>query len=519
MSNWDLRSILSRGPLADTSETKVASHDNTIDDLVIDRRILTPNASMMQAIGRNHSFESAVADIVDNSLDAGASKVLIRFVRDHGELLGLYIVDDGKGMDDAEINRAMTFGGRRDYATTDLGHFGIGLKAGSLGQARSVTVLSRARGEAPVGRRLVAEKVAATFECEVLASAYAAQILGRQWADLSLTSGSIVIWTGLKATPAIGSVDSFVEALIATLNRHLGLVFHRLIVGRGVQIYLDQEDIGHAATGARLLVVPSDPFGYAKSGRLDYPRKLRASSEYGELELTCHIWPGRSNDANFKLAGSRPTDAQGLYVYRSDRLIQRGGWHGIASAKNEYQLARIAVDVGKSGWFELNPEKTQVEPTARFKALARHATDGEVDLTKYLVDAEHTYRASRKRVRERPKVIAPGSGLAPSVKSAIANEYEFIQGRPPLEIRWADVDNDQFFEVDKDANLIRLNRRYRGAVLGDRGASLNDAPLVKALVYLLVESALRGEFLGPRDKDNLAIWRAILSAAVKAELK
>ena len=249
------------------------------------------------------------------------------------------------------------------------------------------------------------------------------------------------------------------------------------------------------------------------------PRKLRASSEYGELELTCHIWPGRSNDANFKLAGSRPTEAQGLYVYRNDRLIQRGGWHGIASAKDEYQLARIAVDVGDSGWFELNPEKTQVGPTARFKALARHARDAEVDLTKYLVDAEHTYRASRKRVRERPKVIAPGPGLAPAVKSAIANEYEFVQGRAPLEIRWADVDNDQFFEVDKDANLIRLNRRFRGVVLGGTGASLNDAPLVKALVYLLMESAMRGEFLGPRDKDNLSIWQAVLSAAIKAELK
>ncbi|HWA72274.1 MAG TPA: ATP-binding protein [Polyangiaceae bacterium] len=474
---------------------------------------------MMQAIGRNHSFESAVADIVDNSLDAGASKVLVRFVRDHGELLGVYIVDNGKGMGDAEIDRAMTFGGRRDYANTDLGHFGIGLKAASLGQAKSVTVLSGVRGEAAVGRRLIAEKVSATFECEVLASAYAAEMLGRPWADLSLSSGSIVIWSELKATPAIGSVDAFLEGLIANLNRHLGLVFHRLIVGRGVQISLDQEDIGHGATGAPLLVIPLDPFGYAKSGRLDYPRKLRASSEHGEVELTCHIWPGRSNDANFKLAGIRPTDAQGLYVYKNDRLIQRGGWHGIASPKDEFQLARIAVDVGDGRWFELNPEKTQVGPTASFKALARRARDDEVDLAKYLADAEQTYRASRKRVRERPKVIAPGAGLAPSVKSAISDEYDFVEGRAPLEIRWAEVDNDQFFAVDKDANLIRLNRRFRSVVLGNKGASLNDAPLVKALLYLLAESALRGEVLGPRDKDNLSIWQAVLSAAVKAELK
>jgi hypothetical protein len=48
---------------------------------------------------------------------------------------------------------------------------------------------------------------------------------------------------------------------------------------------------------------------------------------------------------------------------------------------------------------------------------------------------------------------------------------------------------------------------------------LNDAPLIKALVYLLVEATMRGDMLGPRDKDNLAIWQAVLTAAAETQNK
>lgn len=521
MPNWRFMNLFGRGAgnLPEDSIESAGEDCGEPDPIVVGRKRLLPDPNMMQAIGRNHSFESAVADIVDNSLDAGASNVLIRFVRNRGELAGLYIVDDGKGMDATTIDRAMTFGGRREYSESDLGHFGVGLKAASLGQAQTLTVVSRTRQSLAVGRRLSAERVATEFECEVLSTTYAAEILDRTWGTLSLNSGTAVVWGDLRAIPAIGSIDALLQALTSDLNRHLGLVFHRLISRRGVNITIDQEDVGHEATGAPLRVTPIDPFGYQKSGRLDYPRTLRASSESGELELHCHIWPGRSNDANFRLTTSAPAGTQGLYIYRNDRLLQCGGWHGIAIAKDELQLARVAVDVNGGNWFALNPEKTQVEPSATFKTIARNARDQQVDLLKYLDDATHTYRESRKRTRKRPKVLAPGSGVAPSVKAAISAEYEFIHGRDPLEIRWADLDADQFFEVDKDAGLIRLNRSFRSALLGERAASLNDAPLVKALIYLLAEPVMRGEILGPRDKDNLSIWQAVLAAAAKAEIK
>ena len=69
-------------------------------------------------------------------------------VRDGDGLISLCVVDDGRGVEDEPtIDRAMTVGGRRDYDASDLGHFGIGLKAASVGQARELTVGSRAKGD------------------------------------------------------------------------------------------------------------------------------------------------------------------------------------------------------------------------------------------------------------------------------------------------------------------------------------------------------------------------------------
>lgn len=464
-----------------------------------------------------------MADIVDNSLDAGARKVLIRFVRDRDDVIGLYIADDGRGMNETLIDRAMTLGGQRTYNEGDLGHFGIGLKAASLGQARSLTVVSRASGSAAVGRRLLTDKLSEGFDCEILDAEFAASTVDRPWGHVSPTTGTIVIWNQVRPFQLLrsGAADAFLDDATNRLCRHLGLVFHRIIAANGVEIVIDQEDVGLGETGAPFSVKPIDPFGYSTSGRSDYPRVLTAVSDAGTLKMRCHVWPGRSNDAKFKLAGGSAEAFQGFFIYRNSRLLQPGGWHGAALRKPEYQLARIEIEMtgAPPGLFEMNPEKTHVEPTAAFTRMVHDAVDGDVNFDKYLEDASHAYRESRRRNRDRPKILQPGSGVAREVKSAFGDEYDFIPGREPMKIRWAAVEGDTFFEFDKEASLIRLNRRYRRMVAGEGHGGLNDAPLVKALIYLLSESVMRGEVLGSRDKDNISIWQAILTTAALTEEK
>jgi signal transduction histidine kinase len=68
--------------------------------------------------------EDPRADLVDNTIDAQATHVVIRLVRSGGRLATLYLVDNGRGMAPDAIDAAMTIGGRREYQDG-----GLGLKA------------------------------------------------------------------------------------------------------------------------------------------------------------------------------------------------------------------------------------------------------------------------------------------------------------------------------------------------------------------------------------------------------
>ena len=112
-----------------------------LDELQWSTETVLPDPSTIAAIGMHHNLTSALADLVDNSIDAKASHVRIRFVQRGTAILGLQIIDNGRGLTADGIKRAMTFGARREYGSEDLGHFGLGLKAASLSQATSFEIL------------------------------------------------------------------------------------------------------------------------------------------------------------------------------------------------------------------------------------------------------------------------------------------------------------------------------------------------------------------------------------------
>ena len=91
-----------------------------------------PRAAAMietfRAIG--YTLETAVADIVDNSIFASAKNVWINRIWNGGNSV-ITIMDDGHGMTGDEIIQAMRPGAQNPLekrAATDLGRFGLGLK-------------------------------------------------------------------------------------------------------------------------------------------------------------------------------------------------------------------------------------------------------------------------------------------------------------------------------------------------------------------------------------------------------
>ena len=100
--------------------------------------VLPPNYGKLDVALRSigYSFEVAVADVVDNSIDAKANAVVVRLLTRNDKYLDLAIWDDGCGMDEKTLKEAMRFGADVSQDLDRLGKFGLGLKLASLRQAR-----------------------------------------------------------------------------------------------------------------------------------------------------------------------------------------------------------------------------------------------------------------------------------------------------------------------------------------------------------------------------------------------
>ncbi|MEV4191413.1 ATP-binding protein [Streptomyces toxytricini] len=490
-------------------------------------KLLPPDARYMEALSsQGYGFEVAIADLVDNSIDAGAHDVVIHFLRDEDRLVSLLVIDDGKGMTEDELDVAMTVGGRRDYDAKALGMFGTGLKSASLSHASSVTVVTKTRRTRAVGRRWLMERAVSGYQCDIVAPDYAQSLIDRYAQRPIVWQGTVIRWDGVKNFPAHGGggqTDRYLHRTINRLGLQLGLYLHRFLAGDDFNITIAVEDVTTGTEYMNFGVEPLDPFGYPKVGHPEYPRTFTAAlPSVGDVPLNAHVWPAKSTLDEYKAVGS-VLDRQGFYFYRHDRLVQAGGWNNFRQPDQHLSLARVAVDLPEKGdgVFRLTVKKEGVETSPEFADALNDAVDAEGRrFTDYVAAAESVYREARRRSgTTRKAVIAPGKGFDPIVREAVDDELPVLPGEDPIAIRWQKIDNGNFFDIDRENRVITLNQHYRSALLGGRRGGLNDAPTVKSLMYLLLHQVFEKEYSGSREKDNLQLWQSILVAAARAELE
>src|SRR5437899_1740954 len=107
----------------------------------------------VRALSRiGYDLQDALADLIDNSVDAGAGRVEITIFRNDESVTSVTIADDGKGMDGNALKVGMQFAGRTDHASSDLGVYGMGLKSASFSQCETLTVISRQGGTVSAAR-------------------------------------------------------------------------------------------------------------------------------------------------------------------------------------------------------------------------------------------------------------------------------------------------------------------------------------------------------------------------------
>ena len=412
---------------------------------------VTPGAKRLIGSLRNLGYEcsTAIADLVDNSIAAGASEIHVEIQAQQGDRPpAIVIADNGRGMDREQLYEAMRFGASQDYSADDLGKFGLGLKTASLSQCATLTVSSKAKGTKDTRpRRHYARwdvaHVNDTDDWDLLAptpdelDSWECDALEHEAAQ---ERGTVVLWTSLEEPLALLSAhdvrerERFLARLIDEVSAHLRTVFHRFMQG--------------SVTGRRKLNVhvcgkqlePWDPFCRAeKTAELDI-LTLGVSSPDADkskgtdrVAFSPFILPREdefSSPAAFKSAGAKKwNQLQGFYFYRNNRLLQSGGWSWMRAVDEHTKLLRIAVDFSRDldRAFAINITKMR----ARIPADIRDRVANEV--TTWAKKARHRYDHETAGSKTAPKRSAPARTQPPdAVPPAIqVGSVTFLQSNMP----------------------------------------------------------------------------------------
>ena len=360
-----------------------------------------PAAHLSTLAQMGYSFSTAVGDILDNSISAGASDVRI-FLLKKNDGYKFYLVDNGSGMTESDLYKNMvigcqdpTIGREKD----DLGRFGAGLKTASFSQAKILSVCSWQKG---------AKKAAAVWDADLVRreNAWLLQALEEDeiLADEDLTdlpfseSGTLVKWDGLT-TLETDTIDEAVAAqaaaIVNELHVYLGLHFHRFL-GSSCKVEIN----GTA-------VAPIDPFmsnlkGYSEGAE----QTVRSKS--GVVLIKAHTLPvlGSLSERDLRPYGGAKgvTEGQGLYIYRNKRLIVAGGWHGITPRSELGNLARIQIDIPATmDWeWDTDVKKSRLTIPPKVKAVLKTKLTPAV---KRCSRKKHTYAGKAESVSDFWKVL------------------------------------------------------------------------------------------------------------------
>ena len=326
-------------------------------------------AEALRAFG--YDLPTALADLVDNSIAAGASTVKIEYSSDPDDAW-LAVVDDGRGMDVAELRSAMRFakdpGQERSFG--DLGRFGLGLKTASLSQVRRLTVLSRGQVDTFAGMTWDLDHIRQCRKWMAIAEPDPEALKIAQLLEFD-HRGTLVIW---RKADKLG-VGPAMSRRVIEAGRQLSLLFHRFMESGRLNLQVGQRALR-----------PMDP--YLRGNPLTQDRGYEDLQHDGcrvRVNPVVLPHPTRLTRQESELA-SGPGGLlarQGFYVYRGGRLVTAGGWLGLAGLHNTQhtRLARIAVEIPPEAdlaW-KVDVRKSTVRPPAPLAGrLAELAEDVRV---------------------------------------------------------------------------------------------------------------------------------------------
>ncbi len=319
----------------------------------------TPSAALLIESIRDigYSLETAIADLVDNSISAGSKNIKILLINDSDNKPFLSVEDDGEGMSEEELLSAMRLGSKDPNIVRrkdDLGRFGLGLKTASFSQCRQLTVESSKSGKS----------TSMTWDLDLVREKNA-WIVRKNYIDDNKL-GTKVIWKKIDRTKLeINSV--YTNLILNNISEHLSLVFHRFIDGfasseKKVNIYINGN-----------LLESFNPFNENNLATIKSEKRVY-SYKGGNIKIQSFILPSRLKVKDYEEWKKYEGDGgyaknQGFYVYRANRLIIKGTWFGLLKKSEFTKLCRVRIDIDNdldTDW-KIDVKKSKASPPKQIR--------------------------------------------------------------------------------------------------------------------------------------------------------
>lgn len=501
-----------------------------------------PNPSRLIESLRHIGYSNyeAIADLLDNSFDAEASKVSIEIskVRDDYEIT---IADDGTGMDHGTLDQALRLGSltERDSAT-DLGKFGMGLVTAGLSLSRRTQVITKQNGEYCTSIVDVNEIQRTNTFCKHFGTSIDddKRLFDDKIGDVE--SGTLVI---LTKTDALTNRNTTQFANV--LRKHLGEV-HRHFLMAGKMISVNGEPVSAIDP---LMLDDADTAIY--SDEL-YPIELGDGADKSTEQIRVRI---ALIPPDFAAGENRLTKAlqhQGFYLMRNNRQIQRAATLDYFSKHNDFNRMRgeiflsgnldryVGIEFTKRTvvFDQSIQDKLGQHLRAQCTAIKRSESSRAVEVTSAEQDKFHEQASKaiteKSRLLMTPKAIIEQRGprtekngrvrasdepqgserknLRNTQRSGVAERCQFVKQRLGP--------NGQIFECDLEGRtvVIRWNIEhpfYKRFIVDNQ----DDGRLVTAVDFLVYSMACAE--LRERDEDHVEFinnMKAVISANLRTLL-
>ena len=400
-----------------------------------DRKHIPKASTLMGSLrSMGYSFESAVADVIDNSISAHAQNIRILFPSTPLDELAIGILDDGDGMKGDVLFEAMRYGSlsaEKERSEDDLGRFGMGMKSASLSQCRCLTVISF-DGEMLNGFKwdynhilMTQDWIIQELEKNEIDELPYIERLKKQ------DKGTLVLWQDFDviSNSSGGQVYSTLVELRSSLENTLALIYHRYLTGLGMQhlhIYINE-----------LGIKPQDPF-LEQHPKTTVKKEIELDiKDSNGIERIIKIRPFilpfatelREKDKQLIGGIENLRAKQGFYVYRNKRLIIWGTWFGMKQRSELTKNTRIRVDIPNTldDIWSIDIKKQQASIPKQILQRLKKAIDEALDFSV----RQQTYRGRTEKINDKIDYI-----------------WDRKRGR----------NNTFFYLINRDSNLFKFIR-------------------------------------------------------------